>query len=63
MSELVPNNVEVTWDQLIDVTGYLVSCTATTLCASGQLQTVIVNGGAKRSSLLSVSGSEKIVIA
>ena len=34
-----------------------------TLCASGQLQTVTVNGGAKRSSLLSVSGSEKIVIA
>ena len=40
---LTPNSVEVTWVQLSDVTGYLISCTSTASYAGGK--NVIVNGG------------------
>ena len=33
---LTPNSVEVTWDQLSDVTGYLISCTTTASYAGGK---------------------------
>ena len=40
---LTPNSVEVSWDQLSDATGYLISCTTTASYAGNK--NVIVNGG------------------
>ena len=47
---LTPNNVEVTWDQSPDVTGYLVSCTSTATYAGAK--NVIVNGSDTTSQIL-----------
>lgn len=38
-----PNSIEITWDQLPGVTGYLISCTTTASYAGGK--SVMVNGG------------------
>ena len=40
---LTPNSVEVTWDQSLNVTGYLISCATTASFAGGK--NVTVNGG------------------
>ena len=40
---LTPNSVEVTWDQLAGVTGYVISCTSSALNDGGP--TVTVNVG------------------
>ena len=40
---LTPNSVEVTWDHLLEATGYLISCTSPASYAGGK--SVIVNGG------------------
>ena len=44
---LICKKVEVTWDQLSNATGYLISCTSTSLYAGGKY--VMVNGGDKTS--------------
>ena len=40
---LAPNNVEVTWDHLLETTGYLISCTSSASYAGGK--NVIASGG------------------
>ena len=39
---ITPNSIEVTWDQLCDVTGYIISCTTASYAGS---KSVIWNGG------------------
>ena len=42
LTKLTPHEVEVTWDQLLGATGYLISCTSPASYAGNK--TAIVNG-------------------